>query len=43
MGSELIGYSKEDSIIWDFPNGTQQINIKEVKQNQTYSGIDIVI
>jgi regulator of nucleoside diphosphate kinase len=43
MGSALIGYSKDDSIIWDFPNGTQQILISEVSQQETYSGIDNVI
>ncbi|WP_179344998.1 GreA/GreB family elongation factor [Winogradskyella ursingii] len=43
MGSALIGYSKEDSIIWNFPNGTQQITIKGVEQQVTHSGIDIVI
>ncbi|MBO6881636.1 MULTISPECIES: GreA/GreB family elongation factor [Winogradskyella] len=43
MGSALIGYSEGDSIIWDFPNGTQQITISKVQQKETYSGIDIVI
>ena len=42
MGSALIGYSKDDSIIWNFPNGTQQITIKEVQQQEIHSGIDIV-
>ncbi|MTE25657.1 GreA/GreB family elongation factor [Winogradskyella ouciana] len=43
MGSALIGYSEGDSIIWDFPNGTQQITISKVEQQETYSGIGIVI
>ena len=43
MGSALIGYSEGDSIIWDFPNGTQQITITDVNQQETYSGFDLVI
>ncbi|MBC3846331.1 GreA/GreB family elongation factor [Winogradskyella echinorum] len=43
MGSALIGYSQEDAIIWNFPNGTQQITVKEVKQHETFSDMDIVI
>ena len=43
MGSALIGYSEGDSIIWDFPNGTQQITISKVQQKETYSGIDNVL
>ncbi|WP_179019581.1 GreA/GreB family elongation factor [Winogradskyella forsetii] len=43
MGSALIGYSEGDSIIWDFPNGLQQITIAKVQQQETYSGIDIII
>jgi regulator of nucleoside diphosphate kinase len=43
MGSALIGYSKDDTIEWDFPNGKQQIKIAEVTQEETFSGIDIII
>ena len=43
MGSALIGYAEGDSIIWDFPNGIQQITIAKVQQQETYSGIDIII
>ncbi|WP_178989292.1 GreA/GreB family elongation factor [Winogradskyella schleiferi] len=43
MGSALIGYSEGDSIIWDFPNGIQQITIAKVQQQETYSGMDIII
>lgn len=43
LGSALIGYSKGDSILWNFPNGTQHIHISEVEQEETHSGIDIAI
>jgi len=43
MGSALIGYSKDDTIEWDFPNGTQKIRIVEVTQQETFSGIDMII
>lgn len=43
MGSALIGYSKEDTILWDFPAGKQQLNIINVSQEETFSGIDIVM
>ena len=43
MGSALIGYSKGDIIIWDFPQGQQQIKIKEVAQEETLSNVDITI
>lgn len=43
MGSALIGYSKDDSIEWDFPNGKHQITILEVDQEETFNGIDLAI
>lgn len=43
MGSALIGYSKNDVIEWNFPNGKQKIEIAEVTQEETFNGIDIVI
>jgi regulator of nucleoside diphosphate kinase len=43
MGSALIGYSKDDVIEWDFPNGKQKIKIAEVSQEETHSGTEIVI
>ncbi|WCO03394.1 GreA/GreB family elongation factor [Psychroserpens ponticola] len=41
MGSALIGYSKDDTIIWDFPGGKQQLKITNVTQEETLSGINI--
>ena len=43
MGAALIGYSNDDTIIWDFPGGKQQLKITNVTQEETLSGIDIVI
>jgi len=43
MGSALIGYSKEDTIFWDFPGGKQQLKIIDVTQEETFSGLDIVM
>ena len=43
MGSALIGYSKEDIIVWDFPQGQQEITITDVTQDMTLSDMDITI
>ncbi|CAH8281534.1 regulator of nucleoside diphosphate kinase [Mariniflexile fucanivorans] len=43
MGSALMGYSKDDIIEWDFPNGKQQIKITEVTQEGTFSPIEIIL
>ncbi|WP_445730948.1 GreA/GreB family elongation factor [Mariniflexile sp.] len=43
MGSALIGYSKDDTIEWEFPKGKQHIKIVEVTQEETFSGMDTVI
>ncbi|WP_431110624.1 GreA/GreB family elongation factor [Winogradskyella poriferorum] len=34
LGSALIGYSKDDSVIWSFPQGNEEIHISEVKQER---------
>lgn len=34
LGSALIGYSKDDSVIWSFPQGNEEILISEVKQER---------
>lgn len=41
MGSALIGYSKDDTIIWDFPRGKQHLKITNVTQEETLRGIEI--
>lgn len=43
MGSALIGYSEDDIILWNFPNGIQKIHISKVEQEGSYKGIDITI
>jgi regulator of nucleoside diphosphate kinase len=43
MGSALFGYSKGDTVLWDFPSGKQQIKITDVQQEETYKGIDVAI
>lgn len=34
MGAALFGYSKDDTVIWDFPGGKQQLEIVAVSQIQ---------
>ncbi|MBR9846770.1 MAG: transcription elongation factor GreAB [Algicola sp.] len=43
LGSALIGYSKGDTVLWDFPSGKQNIKITEVEQEAVYKGIDLAI
>ena len=43
MGSALIGYSKGDTIFWDFPSGKQHIKIVDVVQVKSLNEIDILI
>ncbi len=43
MGSALMGYSQDDSIEWDFPNGKHRITILKVIQEENHIGIDLVI
>lgn len=42
MGSALIGYSKDDTIIWDFPSGKQHLKITNTSHEQMYSELDSV-
>tara|TARA_Y100000815_G_C13149164_1_gene427355 strand:- start:372 stop:791 length:420 start_codon:yes stop_codon:yes gene_type:complete len=34
LGSALIGYSENDSVIWSFPTGNEEILISEVEQEK---------
>ncbi|WP_452223457.1 GreA/GreB family elongation factor [Lacinutrix chionoecetis] len=43
MGSALIGYSKGDTILWDFPSGEQEIKIIDVTQEESLIGLDLTI
>jgi len=43
MGAALLGYSKNDTIDWDFPGGAQKIKIIDVQKEKNLKGIDIHI
>lgn len=43
LGSALFGYSKGDTVLWDFPSGKQHIKIIEVEQKATHNSIDVAI
>ncbi|MDR0801688.1 GreA/GreB family elongation factor [Fluviicola sp.] len=34
MGSALIGYAETDKIMWEFPNGIQEVEILKVSHSQ---------
>ena len=42
MGSALIGYSKGDTITWNFPSGKQRIKINDVAQEDALNKIDVL-
>ncbi|MEL0645224.1 MULTISPECIES: GreA/GreB family elongation factor [unclassified Olleya] len=43
MGAALLGYSKNDTIDWDFPGGAQKIKIIDVQKQENLKGVDINI
>lgn len=43
MGAALLGYSKNDTIDWDFPGGAQKIRIVDVQKEESLKEIDINI
>ncbi|MDO6759251.1 GreA/GreB family elongation factor [Tamlana sp. 2_MG-2023] len=43
MGSALIGYSKGDTIVWDFPGGVQNLLIEEVTQEKTAKALEFIL
>lgn len=43
MGAALIGYSNNDTIVWDLPGGTQQLKITNVTQEVTLRGLEDII
>lgn len=43
MGAALFGYSEGDTVVWDFPNGEEKIQIVTVTQDNTYKKIDVPI
>ncbi|GGX06583.1 GreA/GreB family elongation factor [Aquimarina muelleri] len=43
MGAALFGYSQGDTVIWDFPSGTQQLEIVKVTQDKSLTKIEVPI
>ncbi len=43
MGSALLGYSEEDTVEWDFPNGRQRLKIEVVKRDENQKRIEVPI
>ncbi|MFA7468071.1 MAG: GreA/GreB family elongation factor [Desulfotomaculaceae bacterium] len=40
MGLAVVGYAEGDSVVWNFPNGEQQLTILNVEQSETPINID---
>ncbi|ETN96485.1 regulator of nucleoside diphosphate kinase [Zhouia amylolytica] len=43
MGAAVIGYAKGDIIDWEFPGGSKQITITEVKQPSGFIDANIIL
>lgn len=43
MGSAIMGYSTDDTIVWDFPGGKQNLKIIAVEREDSFSDTDLVI
>jgi len=43
MGSAVMGYAEGDSVTWNFPNGTKELQINSVKQAETPIDIDVLL
>lgn len=43
MGSAVMGYAEGDSVIWNFPNGTKELQITSVKQAENAIDIDVLL
>lgn len=43
MGSAVMGYAEGDSVIWNFPNGTKELQIIRVRQAERAIDIDVVL
>lgn len=42
MGSAVMGYAEGDAVIWNFPNGTKELKITRVKQDEKPIDIDVL-
>jgi regulator of nucleoside diphosphate kinase len=43
MGAAIFGYSKGDTIVWNFPSGIQHLKIVDVNQENKLKGREVVI
>jgi len=43
MGAALLGYSEEDTVLWDFPTGRKNLQILSVSQANDHQKIDVPI
>lgn len=43
MGSAVMGYAEGDSVTWNFPNGTKELQIASVKQAEKPIDIDVLL
>ncbi len=43
MGSAVMGYALGDSVTWNFPNGTKELEITKVKQAEKPIDIDVLL
>jgi len=43
MGAALLGYSEEDTVLWDFPTGKKNLHILSVTQANDHQKIDVPI
>lgn len=43
MGAAVIGYSKGDSIVWEFPSGEQKLTIEKVEQENEHMNLNMVL
>ena len=43
MGAALLGYSKNDTLDWDFPKGAQKIKIIDVQKEERLKEFELNI
>lgn len=43
MGAAVIGYSKGDTVIWEFPSGEQNLTIEKVDQENERINLNMVL
>ncbi|MCK0159192.1 GreA/GreB family elongation factor [Allomuricauda sp. F6463D] len=43
MGAAVMGYAKGDSVIWEFPSGSQKLTIEDIEQENEPININMVL